>query len=587
MLRRFPAAFRLAHFSLACVGLMWALPFLYYHHAYPLTTFDQEWGAVLLGLCAMPLLATKRFWRQPAVPRIVLLPVGLMMVILLQAALGLMPYLGTALLAAEYLLWAALLTLLGRQLREELGLPTVAVALAAFLLAGAEAGALVGVLQHFSWHTFLDTVITARTSGVVFGNMGQPNHYADYTTLGLVSLGLLSVQGRTPPWQTALLAAPLLFVAVLSGSRSAWLYLPCLVALAWLWQRRDPAQRPLLYYALAVLLGFALMHPLVHLSWLAGPGSVTAMDRLSGQGVTSVDIRLHIWREAWLIFVQHPLLGAGFGQFAWQHFLLGPVLRNVDIVGLYTNAHNLVLQLAAETGLAGLVIFFGTLALWTRQVARGPLTLYHWWGCGLIVVLGIHSMLEYPLWYAYFLGIAAIALGLLDATAYRLALRGVGRLAVAAALVLGAVSLVQLMVDYRKLEKLAAIPLYTRTVRAGLDEMERQPFFRSYAELFTANVLKLDMAHLADQKDLNESAMRFMPIGSLVYREALLLALSGQADAARAQMEAAIWAYPDDFASQRKTLEDWARKDPAHCAALLEFALQKNEERHRAAISAR
>ncbi|MBI5007043.1 MAG: hypothetical protein HZB95_07940 [Nitrosomonadales bacterium] len=55
---RFTFSFNLAHISLAFVGLMWVLPFLYYHHAYPITTFYQESGAALLGLCAMPLLLT-------------------------------------------------------------------------------------------------------------------------------------------------------------------------------------------------------------------------------------------------------------------------------------------------------------------------------------------------------------------------------------------------------------------------------------------------------------------------------------------------------------------------------------------------
>ena len=46
--------FKLTHFSLACVGAMWVLPFLYYYHAYHRTTFYQEWTAALLGVCAMP-----------------------------------------------------------------------------------------------------------------------------------------------------------------------------------------------------------------------------------------------------------------------------------------------------------------------------------------------------------------------------------------------------------------------------------------------------------------------------------------------------------------------------------------------------
>ncbi|NCS75339.1 MAG: hypothetical protein GW786_02705, partial [Gallionella sp.] len=77
-----------ARLSLALVGLMWVLPFLYPYHAYPVTTFYQEWLTALLGVLALPLLLTTRFWQAPQVPGIVLLPIGMMMLLLLQFIAG-------------------------------------------------------------------------------------------------------------------------------------------------------------------------------------------------------------------------------------------------------------------------------------------------------------------------------------------------------------------------------------------------------------------------------------------------------------------------------------------------------------------
>ena len=580
---------------------MWVLPFLYYHHAYPLTTFYQEWGAAMLGLCAMPLLLTQRFWQQPQIPRIALLPAGLMLLVLVQFALGRLAYFDQALLFALYMLWAALLIMLGRQLREELGLPALATALAAFLLLGAELNALVGVLQHYRWRTFLDAVITVKTSAAIYGNMGQPNHFADYVTLGLISLGLLHTRWRLRAWQVVLLAAPLLFVLTLSGSRSTWLYLLCMAGMAFLWQRRerkggcDAAGNPpayplrvdksclqLLHYSLLLVLGFGLMHLVVQIPWLAGySGSVTTVERLAGEmggsgAVGSSGIRLHIWREAWLILTQYPLLGAGFGQFAWQHFQLVPLLQDTSVTGLYNNAHNLVMQMAAEMGLAGLLILFGTLALWFWQARNAQRTIYHWWGYGLLAVLGIHSMLEYPLWYAYFLGVAALALGILDTTTYRLELRVVGRFSVAAMLLLGLLSLSQMLQGYRSLENLMAMrpasatdDNYSRRVSNGLVAVHSQSMLRPYAELFMSGMMEANIDHLADKRVLNESVMHFVPIGTVVYREAFLLALSGEQAAAQLQMERAIWSYQGDFPAEREKLLGMASKDPAHFATLL------------------
>ena len=566
---------------------MWVLPFLYYHHAYPLTTFYQEWGAAVLGLCAMPVLVTQRFWQQPEIPRIVLLPIGLMLPVLVQFALGRIAYLDQTLLFTLYMLWATLLVMLGQRLREELGMPLLATVLAAFLLLGAELSALSGVLQHFRWRTPLDAVVTVKISAAVYGNVAQPNHFADYITLGLISLGLLRMSWRLRAWQAVLLATPLLFVLVLSGSRSVWLYLLCVTGIAFLWQRRDKSCLPLLHYSLLLILGFALMNGMVQLPLFAA-GTSTAQRVI--EGGTGNSIRLYLWHEAWLIFTQYPLLGAGFGQFAWQHFQLGPLLHATNINGLYNNAHNFVMQIAAEMGLAGLLVLFGTMTLWVRQAHAAQRSIYHWWGFALLAVLAIHSLLEYPLWYAYFLGVAAFTLGMLDGTSYRLELRGLGRLSVAAMLLLGLLSLSQMLPGYRNMEGLVAMrPAsatdqqgYSQRVRDGLGAVYGQSLLRPYAELMMSGMIEPSAGHLADKLLLNESVMRFVPIGPVVYRESLLLALSGQQAAAKLQMERAIWSYPADFPAVREELRSFALNDPAHFAALLEFALQKNEERQRA-----
>ena len=589
-------SFGFAHISLAFVGLMWVLPFLYYHHAYPITTFYQEWGAGLLGMCAMPLLLAARYWQAPEVPRIVMLPIGLMLLLMIQFAVGRITHFDHLMLLALYFLFAALLTMLGQRLRVELGLPTLVTILALFLLGGAELNTLAGVLQHYRWNTFLNPVITVKTSNAVYGNTAQPNHYADYIALGLISLGLLYMRLSMRVWQVAILAAPMLFVMVLSGSRSSWLYLLFATGLALLWQRRDKTLRPLLHYSLVLVLAFGLMHLVVQIPFLEGAtGSVTTTERLFGEDVSSGGIRLHLWHEAGLIIAQFPLLGAGFGQFAFQHLQLAVSLHNPAINGLYNNAHNLVLQIAAEAGLAGVAILLGTLGLWIWQSVRGArFTLYHWWGYAILAVLGIHSLLEYPLWYAYFIGVAAIMLGMFDETTYRLELRGIGRASIAMMLVLGAISLTQVFQGYQRLETALALRGKAATDRSLVqrtrDELlaaHEYTLLSSYAELFITNMMEPSTDHLKEKLELNERALRFIPVAPVVYHQALLLALSDRMDEAKAQMERAIWAYPADYVTARSELETMVRNDPARCSALLEFATQKYEEYRRAAIPAK
>lgn len=580
-----------AHISLTLVGLMWVLPFLYYYHAYPLTTFYHEWFAAILGLCASIFLLSGQHWLQPEIPRIVMLPIGLMMVALLQFIAGKAVYFDQTLLFALYMLWAALLMMLGRALRLQFGLAAMAMFLAAFLLLGAELSALAGILQQYRWHTFLDSVVTSKNNIAVYGNLAQPNHFADYITLGLISLGLLRKYLRV--WQMVLLALPLLFVLVLSGSRSSWLYLLSLAVMAFVWQRKDNSLRGLFHYSLLLLSGFALMHWIVQMPWLSGStGTVTTMQRMMA-GDTNGSVRLYLWHEAWLVFSQFPLLGAGWGQFAWQHFQFGPVLHATYITGLYNNAHNLLMHLAAEMGIAGVFILLATVGVWLWQSVRAiRYTPAHWWGYGILVVIGIHSMLEYPLWYAYFLGIAAILLGALDYGSYRLELGRLGRLSVASVLILGFLSLGMLMHNYHSLElAISARPgpaedkNISQNVRDRLIALQKAPLLRPYAELFMNNYIDISRDALDSKMAFNDRAEKFIPVSFVVYRRALLLALDNRQDEARLQMERAIRAFPEDFPVQKAKLEELARNDAEHFSALLEFAVQKYKEYSSAAVS--
>lgn len=203
-------------------------------------------------------------------------------------------------------------------------------------------------------------------------------------------------------------------------------------------------------------------------------------------------------------------------------------------------------------------------------------------GGSLLAVLAIHSLLEYPLWYAYFLGVAALSLGILDSTTYRLELRNLGRLSVASILLLGILSLTQVWQGYRSLEDLTSPrrkPTSNENYFNELMATHKQALLQPYVEVAMSGMMEERVANIADMREINESVMHFVPIRSVVYREVMLLALSGDQAAAQLQLERAIWAFPEGFPDALEQLRSFARKDPAHFAGLLEFAPQKYEER--------
>jgi O-antigen ligase len=596
-----------AHLSLALVGLMWVFPFLHYRHENPLTAFDQEWWSAMLGVLALSLLTAREFWRQPEIPRIAQLPIALIVVVLLQLALGKIAYVDQALLYILYLLFAALLMLLGKRLRVCFGIEKLAVALAFSLLIGAELNALIGVLQHYQWHTPLDAVVVMQISSAIYGNLAQPNHFANYIALGLISLGLLFQQRKLKSGYVILLTVPLLFSMTLSGSRSSWLYLLLMIGLAWWLARRDSTMRPLLRYSLLLVMGFGLMHLIVQLSFMAsvdsGTNTVQRLLTYNGGGDTGGSIRLYLWHEACLMFMQSPWIGVGFGQFAWHHFELLPTLRAGNISGLYNNAHNLIFQLAAEAGLAGLLVLFVSLGAWLYGVQQkyanrassmesfqnsATRSAAHWWGYAILGVLAIHSLLEYPLWYAYFIAIAAILLGAFDETHYRLELRRVGRLALVMILLLGLLSLLQLRSNYQRLKDTLAIvatsanatEAFQRT-RDGLIAVHGGALLSPYAELYIFGGSEVNADRIKQKLVLGANVMHFIPTAPVVYRQAFFLAQDGQLKQAEQLMEQAIWSYPGN-GDAHALLMDLAEKDPAHFSALLEFAAKKEQEHARA-----
>jgi O-antigen ligase len=583
---------RLAYISLALAGLMFAFPFLHYRHENPLTTFDQEWWSAMLGVLALLMLALRDLWQQPEIPRIVQFPLALIVIVLLQVALGKMAYFDQALLYILYLLFAALMMWLGARLRDSFGIEKLAVVLSISLLVGAELSALIGVLQHYQWHTPLDAVVVMQISPSVYGNLAQPNHFADYIALGLTSLGLLFQQRKLKSGYVILLAIPLLFGLALSGSRSSWLYVLLMVGLAWWWARRDVTMKPLLRYAVLLVAGFAAMNLIAQMSFMFGADSGTdTVQRIianTGSGDTRGSIRLYLWHEAVLIFMQSPWLGVGFGQFAWHHFELLPSLRASNITGLYNNAHNLIFQLAAETGIAGLLALFASMGVWLyglRRVAPGAA---HWWGYTALGVLAIHSLLEYPLWYAYFLAVAAVLLGAFDETRYRLSMPNLWRFTLLIILMAGLVSLMHLRGDYQRIKGVLAINPAASDVAAAnqralksLLEVEQGSLLAPYAELLTVPLVEVSADRIKQKIAFGANVMHFTPIAPVVYRQAFFLAQDGQLEPAKQLLEQAIWSYPGNKNAQQQLL-GLAEKDPARFSALLEFVNQKEQEHNRA-----
>ena len=571
--------------SLWLCGLAWTAPLLQPVHRFPLAAFYSEWLAFALGLAAVLPLLRREPWRELMVPLVALAPLALLVVLAAQVTLGRVPYAEQALTAGLYLLWAALLIVLGHVLRRGLALSEIAITLAWFLLAGGVLNALVGLAQHYHLVFAVDFLVMRKEWPMIYGNLGQPNHYATAVSLSLASAAYLYSRRRLPGALAAGCSALFLVVLALAASRSPWLYLVAFIVLAQLlhWLRPDDTSRRLAVTALWMLPGFVAAQWLVTLPFFAPDGAavLTSAERLF-QVASGVSPRIELWGEAWQMFLGAPLLGAGYGQFAWHHFLQQGASGPTTAPGVFNHAHNIVLHLMAETGLAGAAIVVGAALLWLIDLRRVALDPERWWLLALCAVIGIHSLLEFPLWYAYFLGMAALLLGCGAERLLAVRLAGLARAAVGLAVLVGCVNLAAVIPPYRDFERLVfgADAGASRAIGEGafaetMMQVHREPLLTPYVELAFAYGATVDATHLKEKLALVTRAAHFAPVHVVVYRRALLLALAGERESALAQFDMSLRAYPDAAAAVAAELMELARRHPAEFTPLLELTAAK------------
>ena len=511
-------------------GLMFSLPFLAPWHRLPVPTFYNEWLAGLLGLLASGLLFLSKPAGTPRIPFIALLPLGTAALIMVQAAAGMLPYIEVAILGSSYLIWATLLVIAGYLLRTTLGLQYSVRLLALSLLASGVISSIIAILQAMG----LDGGLVFDSSGRGMANMAQSNHLANYLGLALGSAAYLRLTSRL---KTALYL-PIIFMLLtglaLSGSRSTWLYLVLVAALSlWFSSMHAPAARRQRLEALALVPLFAAVQ--WFLPWLLRLGGAEVPEMPSQRIAlqwSSVSVRWLIWQEAWSMFWHHPWLGVGFEQFHWESFLLKGSAETAALPPT-EHAHNIVLQFLAEFGLAGGLLLAWAAGHWLTALFRAPRQVEHFWLWALIGVTGLHSLLEYPLWHAHFLGIAAVILGMGSQSHLRLtATAAMGKL-LAAACGLLLVQLVSLGGSYLKLEmwvnRAIVKTIEDKDLKAfqrDLQSIEKSQL-RPYAERIYAQSISPAQSSQAIPLGVYERAMQFMPEKTLAEHYAGALTLAG------------------------------------------------------------
>ena len=157
-----------------------------------------------------------------------------------------------------------------------------------------------------------------------------------------------------------------------------------LVSLYFLKPRLVALSQLLLAFALAAAIVLSLQPEILRESRLQEVDEFTSASRLA------------LWSAAGAMFLQHPVMGVGYGNYRslYNDYIPGATPNQLD-------AHNLYLQFLGETGVIGFLIFAAMvvgLAIVAIRLARNAVSLYRLVGIamgGALVTTLTHGMVDY------------------------------------------------------------------------------------------------------------------------------------------------------------------------------------------------
>ena len=293
------------------------------------------------------------------------------------------------------------------------------------LVLAALLGGAVGLVQYFAGDVGWSPWIQSSTPGQAIGNLRQRNQQATLLSLGGWALiwAMAQWQSRSQAVQTRrwvgvlaglLLAWALVLLAVASAataSRTGALQWVLVVALLGLWRRTlGGLGLGLALVALALYGAGSWLLPVLLEQWTGFPAD-RLFDRFAddGQGCGG---RRALWTNVLYLIAQKPWTGWGWGELDYAHYVT--LFPGTRFCVLLDNAHNLPLHLAVELGLPVAVLATAAVLAWVARARpwreSDPARQLAW---GVLAIIGLHSMVEFPLWYGPFQLAALVAVLLL------------------------------------------------------------------------------------------------------------------------------------------------------------------------------
>lgn len=556
-----------------CVAGLFFLPFLWPIHSAPITSFYSEWIAAVILLAACLFCAGIKRDEKMAVsiPAVVVLFAVPIAILSLQLNLGMLAYVYNATFPVMILLLAIGAVMLGSTCSRIIGLERLLFWISVSAILGGVLSFGVQLIQLYGVQDAFSPLVGASTlkRSFYYANLGQTNQLTTYLSWSLIcTLYLYAKRSINPPIVLSLITIFLTGLAF-AGSRTSWLLITWIAfAGGYLTWRMDSATRPRYWYLILVLPLCYLVVTLL-LPWLAEIArfdfGYSSLDRLQTKRLDAG--RALIYAQAWEVFLRNPVLGVGFGEFAFSQFMLMGEFEQTLGAG---SAHNLILDLLVTSGLVGASSFIAILGFWFWRTRKKAGTLEYAGILLMITALGIHAMLEYPEWYGYFLWPVAFFLGCLETRFFNTERTAFWRVGPIIGAFAGLVVSAFLYSEYSKIEELNQ---RLNSSQAVSDETKNNApirmlsfydstFFTPHSEALLLVNLGLDNTNLRYKLDLSERAVRFNISSSIIFRRIVWLAMADRQDEAAAYLAKLVKTYPQDKQKITERVTYMAKENP-------------------------
>lgn len=243
--------------------------------------------------------------------------------------------------------------------------------------------------------------ITPLVGSRPFANFAQPNNMATFQIISFLSLIYLYLKQKVNLYIFFFLTIIFIFSIALTQSRTAFVAFMSLF-LVLVFFRKIVQIKLLVYFFLSVIVYFFLSIYLVNISNFIskkfGLNTVNISSSIE-RGISSSG-RIDFWIQMFYAILERPWFGYGWNQTALAQY------QNMDkypISVWITSSHNLLVDIIVWCGIPiGISFILYCVYLIFRSILKIKKIEELFAFCMILTFL-VHSMLEYPLHYAYFL----------------------------------------------------------------------------------------------------------------------------------------------------------------------------------------